>query len=115
MNIKRYNFSSRCVIRQDPSLHIDEIKLPYAALTIMMKAQIENILHRMYNISYQEAYDIWFKGLSKEDPIIVNIIQSLIDNGYKDPKTGRNRGIPYIINRNPSINYGSKSTITMVE
>lgn len=96
------------MIRQDPSLRIDQVGLPYTVLVITQKAQIENILHRMYNISYQEAYDKWYRALAKPDPIIVNIIQTIIDNsGPIDPKTGRHMGIPVIINRNPSINYGS--------
>lgn len=97
----RYNFSVRSVIRQDPSLRIDQVGLPYKCLVITLKAQIENILHRMYNISYQEAYNKWYKAISTIDPIIVNIIQTLIDNsGPIDPKTGKHMGIPVIINRN---------------
>ena len=103
----RYNFSSRCVIRQDPSLHIDEIKLPYAELVITQKAQIENILHRMYNISFQQAYDIWYDAISEVNPIVVQILETLISNGEKDPKTGVNRGLPVLVNRNPTISYGS--------
>lgn len=96
------------MIRQDPSLRIDQVGLPYKCLVIMEKAQIENILHRMYNISYQEAYDKWYRAVSTPDPTIVKIIQMLIDNsGPIDPKTGKHMGLPVIINRNPSINYGS--------
>jgi hypothetical protein len=83
------------------------VGLPYIELVITQKAQIENILHRMYNISFQEAYDKWYKALSKPDPTIVNILQMLIDNsGPIDPKTGKHEGLPVIINRNPSISYG---------
>lgn len=98
----RYSFSSRCVIRQDPSLRIDQVKLPYKALVIMLKGQIENILHRMYNITYQVAHDIWYRAVAIVDQKIVNIIQMLIDNGEKDEE-GNNLGLPVIINRNPSI------------
>lgn len=100
----RYNFSSRCVIRQDPQLRIDQIKLPYKALVIIHKAQIENILHRMYNISYQEAYNRWYKAVSTVDPTIVKILETMIQNGHVNPETGETEpGLPYIINRNPKI------------
>lgn len=96
----RYNFSNRSVIRQDPSLRIDQIKLPYIALVIMLKGQIENILHRQYNITYQEAYIRWYNAQAKFDPVIGSIIDSLIANGFPNPKTGRSEGLPFIINRN---------------
>lgn len=101
----RYNFSSRCVIKQDTQVRIDQIKLPYKALVIIHKAQIENILHRLYNISFQEAYDRWYSAISEVDPIIVKILESMISNGHTNPETGKiERGISYIINRNPTIN-----------
>jgi DNA-directed RNA polymerase beta' subunit len=99
----RYNFSSRNVIRQDPQLRIDEIKLPYKALVIMLKPQIENVLHRMYGISFQEAYNIWYKAQANVDQTVVKIIELLIKNGPKDPDTGIPQGLPMIINRIPSI------------
>ena len=99
----RYSYSNRNVIRQDPSLRIDQVKLPYVALVIMLKGQIENILHRQYNISYQEAYDKWYKAQAEFDPIIGQIIDSLIANGFPNPETGVSEGLPVIINRNPSI------------
>ena len=72
----------------------------------MLKAQIENVLHRMYNISFQDAYDKWYKAVATPDPIIVNIIQMLIDNsGPLDPKTGQHMGLPVIINRNHRVQY----------
>lgn len=112
----RYNFSSRAVIRQDPSLRIDQVGLPYKELVITQKAQIENILHRMYNISYQEAYDKWYKAVSTPDPTIVNIIQMLIDNsGPIDPKTGKHMGLPVIINRNRKIRFSTGSNVSVLE
>jgi hypothetical protein len=104
----RYNFSARCVIRQDPSLRIDQVSLPYKALVIMFKAQIQNILHRMYNISFQEAYDRWYKATSDIDPTILKILEMLIEHGHINPENGEEEpGIPLFTDRNPSINYGS--------
>lgn len=101
----RYNFSSRCVIRQDPSLRIDQVKLPYVCLVVVLKAQIENVLHKTYGISFHEAYDIWYKAVGIYNENVANIIMMIINSHHDD--TGAPIGIPVIINRNPSIAYGS--------
>lgn len=97
----RFNFSSRSVIRQNPSLRIDQIELPYVELVITLEQQIINILHKTLNISYQEAYDKWDASIAEVDDVIVKIINDIIHN------TCGGEGIPVIINRNPSINFGS--------
>lgn len=99
----RYNFSSRNVIVQNPNLRIDQITLPYVAMVIMLEQRIKNILNRLYNISFAEAHQIWYKSLIEPDDRIKGIIRSIIDN-YR--KIGL-PGIPAIINRNPTIGYGS--------
>ena len=96
----RFNFSSRNVIKQNPNLRIDQVELPYAELVITEEQRIINILHRTYNITYQEAYNQWFKAVGKVDPIIVNILQDIIKSSCNG------EGIPVIINRNPTISYG---------
>jgi hypothetical protein len=70
----------------------------------------------MYNISYQEAYDKWYRAVSTPDPTIVNIIQMLIDNsGPIDPKTGKHMGLPVIINRNRKIRFSTGSNVSVLE
>ena len=91
MDTKRFNFSSRCVIAQDPSLRVDQIKLPYVALAIMLQQKIINILSRTYNIRSAEAYQIWFKGVTTPNKRIYDIINSII---HYDPE-----GLQCIINR----------------
>ena len=98
MKAKRFNFSNRSVIAQDPSLRIDQVKLPYVALVIMLQQKIINILGRLYHITASEAYDIWYKSQAAYDEKIADIIMSLIRSTPE--------GIPVIINRNPTINYG---------
>lgn len=94
----RFNFSARCVITQEPSLEIDSVKLPYFALVELLKPTIINILKKSYNINYSDAYKIWYKAQINKDMRIWDIIDQFIkDKGY----------IPLIINRNPTINYGS--------
>lgn len=94
----RFNFSARAVIAQDPTLRIDEIKLPYVELVITQQQKIINILHRTYNMSMQEAYYIWERAKVKKDPRVYEILESLIHYGD---------GMKVLINRNPTISYGS--------
>lgn len=96
----RYNFSSRCVIVPDPTLRIDEISLPYKCLVELLQQRIINIIQKAYNKSYSDAYAIWYKANIKEDPMVKNIIETLI----KNDRNGK--GLPCIINRNPTIAYG---------
>ena len=87
----RFNFSSRAVIAQDPSLRIDQVKLPYVALAIMLQQKIINILSRTYNIRASEAYDIWYRGVTTPNQRIYDIIMSIINY---EPE-----GLAVIINR----------------
>ena len=91
----RFNFTSRSVIRQNPELRIDQVELPYVELVITQQQRIINILHRMLNISYQEAYDKWFVAIGKVDQTIVNILWDLIK--------ATPEGLPVLINRNPTM------------
>ena len=95
----RYNFTARSVIVPSPDLKIDEITLGYPCLCGLLQQVIINILHKMYNMEYNRAYQRLQESLLKPDPLIMNIIKGYIrDSG---------RGIPTIINRNPTISYGS--------
>lgn len=93
--------SSRNVIKQNPDLRIDQVELPYTALVICNEQLIINVLMRTYNISPQEAWDRWYRAVSDVDPIIVQILEDMINNRCEG------EGLPVIINRNPSIAYGS--------
>lgn len=96
----RYNFSSRCVIVANPKLRIDQVVLPYKCLVELLQQRIVNIIQKTYNKSYAEAYDIWYHANIKEDPMVRNIIQTIINNSCDG------KGLPMIINRNPTIAYG---------
>ena len=95
MNITRYNFACRAVIAQDPTLRIDQVKLPYTELVICLQELIENILMRSYNMSPSEAYDKWKNAIATYDDRIGEIINMII-------KATPN-GLPVIINRNPTM------------
>lgn len=87
----RFNFSARCVIAQEPSLEIDSVKLPYFALVELLKPTIVNILKKSYNITYSDAYKIWYKAqINKDDKVWSIIDQFIKEKGH----------IPILINRN---------------
>ena len=91
----RFNFSTRAVIRQDATLRVDQVKLPYVELVKTLQQRIINILVRSYNISPNEAYDIWYRSISKKDDRVAEIIDSII---HANPE-----GLPVLINRNPTL------------
>lgn len=95
----RMNFTGRAVITQDPSLRIDQVRLPYVMLVIMLQPRIINILNRLYNMSYSEAYNMCKKAIAKKDERIADIINTIIWNSTPE-------GLPICINRNPTISYG---------
>lgn len=95
----RYNFSCRAVIRQSGTLRIDQVLLPYTMLVKCLQQRIINILIRTYNISPSDAYDIWSRAVATKDERVAEIITAIINS---EPE-----GLPVIINRNPTINYGS--------
>lgn len=94
----RYNFSARAVIVPDPKLEIDQVGLSYVALTELLEQSIINILCKSHNMSYNDAYKIWYKASLVKDPKIYNIIKGIIEN--------TERGIPILINRNPKLLWG---------
>ena len=96
----RYNFSSRSVITPNPDLRIDQITLPYKCLCEILQQRIINILQKTYNISGSDAYNMWYKASIKPNEIVVNIIKTLINTSCGG------KGLPFIINRNPTIAYG---------
>lgn len=101
----RYNWASRSVIVPNNDLRIDEITLPYKCLLEWLQFTIINVIQTFYNRGYDEAYRMWYNASisEKADPFILNIIKSII----KDPNKYGGRGIPVLLNRNPTISFGS--------
>ena len=95
----RFDFTERSVIAQGVDLKPYEIRLPYHGLVELLQQVIINILDKTYNFGYAEAYKIWYKAQLKFNKIVYDIIDGLI----KDSE----HGLPVLINRNPSINFGS--------
>lgn len=103
----RYNFSSRMVIVQNPKLRIDQVTLPYKSLVEILQQQIVNILQKSYNMSFNDAWAIWYKANIKKDDLIAQIIQGLL---FANPL-----GLPIILNRNPTIARGGILQMFCVE
>lgn len=83
------------MIVPDPKLRIDEVTLSYKALVELLQQTIVNILQKSYNISYADAYKIWYKSQIKVNPRVWNIIECIIEDSE--------RGIPVLINRKNNI------------
>ena len=81
-------------------MRIDQCKLPYVELVITLEQQICNILHKTLNISFQQAWDKWFRAIGTVDQTIVKIIEDIIKSSCGG------EGLPVIINRNPTISFG---------
>lgn len=94
----RYNYTARSVIVPGPDLRIDEVKLSYQCLCGLLQQPIINILHKTYSMKYNDAYKLLHESMHNENSIIRQIIEGMIiSNG---------RGIPVLINRNPTISLG---------
>lgn len=93
----RTAFSERSVIVPNAKLKMDEISLPYFGLALLMEQVIINILQKSYNITYAQAYKLWYYATLQVDQRVLDIINNLI-------KAGKVR---VLINRNPTIFYQS--------
>ena len=91
------NFSARNVIIPDPYLRSNEIELGYACFLELYRYEIIASLVKIHNITENEAYEQWYKARIKYSEKIYNVMNYIIKK-FK----------PWcIINRNPTINYGS--------
>lgn len=101
----RCNFTSRSVIVPNNNLRIDEVTLPYKCCMGLLKLPIINIIQTSYNIGYDQANMIWENAFNsdKVDPTMMELLKSIIH----DPNKYGGRGLPVIINRNPTISFGS--------
>ena len=68
------------MIRQDATLRVDQVKLPYVELVKCLQQSIINVLVRNYNISPSEAYDRWQAAIAVKDETIAQIIDDEAGN-----------------------------------
>ena len=95
------NFSARSVIVPDPTLRPDQVRISYPCLCGLLQQRIINVLQKSHNMDYATAYIYLERHAEDMDPLIMMIINGFIKND------AGGKGIPVIINRNPTIGIGS--------
>lgn len=97
----RFNFTARCVITPSTEevLEIDEIELPYIAFLELYRYELINIYANERKINLIEANAAWQRATIRFDEKFWKIGTAMIQ---KHPDM-----MECLINRNPSINYGS--------
>lgn len=94
----RINFSARNIISPaNAGVKIDEIVLPYLTFLELYKFEIINILKTTENISIKAAEKEWFKATLKFNEKIYLIMTKMIEDNE----------VGVLLNRNPTISYGS--------
>lgn len=107
----RINFSARCVITPlGPNREQDEVEVPYLAFLELYRFQLTNLLARMNGVSLARANEMWHVAQTRFDRSVYAAMKELIKRGSAD-----GRGLPALINRNPSIAYGSILAVRIVE
>lgn len=102
----RVNFCARNIITPAKiGKGIDTITLPYLTVMILWKFEIINLIQKVKGCSVNVANDIWFKGTLDFDNELYLIMRKMI----KDNKLG------VLLNRNPTINYGSILYLTVCD
>lgn len=101
----RLSWSSRCVITPDPDLEADQIKLPYLAFMEMYKFELIGYIKDINKVTLAQAFHIWNMACLRFDPKVYEIIKYMLK--VDEPAC--------IVNRNPTINYGSADILKVVE
>ena len=94
----RINFSARNIISPARSGYkINEVSLPYLTFLYLYKFEIINIISKIRGIIFTEAQEVWYKATLSLDEQIYSIMKKMITD----------EEIGLLINRNPTISYGS--------
>jgi len=94
----RINFSARNIISPaHAGIKIDEMAVPYLTFLELYKFEIINIIQTVDNVSLKEAEEKWFKATLKFDEKIHKIMTKMVNDNE----------VGVILNRNPTIAYGS--------
>ena len=104
----RFHFSFRSVIAPICGPHkFDELILPWAIGVTTLKLHIMNRLIYKYDYSLTDAIKIYSKAEATYDPLVYDIITSII-NEYRTSSDGVSFiGIPVLFNRNPTVRRGA--------
>ena len=107
----RVNFSARCVITPlGPGREQNEVEVPYLAFLELYRMQLTNLLARMNGVSLARANEMWHAAQTKFDRSVYAAMKELIRRGSSD-----GTGLPALINRNPTIAFGSILQVRIVD
>lgn len=101
----RLNFSARDVIVPDPTLRVNEVKVGYILFLELFKLELINLLVRLKGITYMEAFEEWSLATTHFDEKMWMLMNHYIK---------KNKPM-IILNRNPSINFGSLMAMYILE
>ena len=101
----RVNFSARAVITPLPPGHAqDEVTVPYLTFLELYRFQLTNLLARVNNVPLHVANELWSRAQTRFDRTVYAMMRELIRKGGDD---ANQPGLPALLNRNPSIAFGS--------
>ena len=105
----RYNFSSRNIIVPNSGrLRSDEVEIGYVPFLELYRYEIINFYKKLKGCTISQASNAWKNATNHFDPTIYAIMKHMVtDKKYKDY-------MYIILNRNPSINYGSFVAVRIV-
>lgn len=94
----RINFSARNVIVPNDSKYVmDEVVLPYRTCLELYKYELINMIKQLKNLTFAEAERVWWSATLKFDKTVYALMKKAITD----------YNVRVLINRNPTINYGS--------
>lgn len=107
----RYNFSARNIIipsSRSGRLDSDEIEISYVAFMELFRYEIQNLYSKMFDTTPAQTDRYWKRAINRFDPKFYAVIEKMLsDPEYKSR-------LIVLINRNPSINYGSFICVRIV-
>lgn len=103
----RLNFTSRAVIT---SLHGPhdywEVELPWGIAVEQLKEHIRSKLLHEYDMTPDEIVDLLSSHVTRYHPLLDEVMNKLIKEAPYYTPEGKHKGIPIILNRNPTLNRG---------
>lgn len=111
----RSPFTFRTVITSIPGPHRhDDVIAPWLAISTVFRPFVLNKLMNSLNLSYKEASLKMYRSSKRYDADIDMIVNELLDETTKLNPDGR-RGIPVLVQRNPSLRSGSAQKLYIKE
>jgi hypothetical protein len=104
----RLYYSGRAVIVPIFDMHeYDEIYMPWLMAVQALKLEIVNVLMNRMHKTEPEAIAIHEKALAQFDPLVYEIMNTLIAECPCRTASGKKVGLPILMGRNPSLRLGA--------